>query len=146
MPKEFHRSERVSELLHRLVSDVVRNEVHDPRVSLVTITDLHLSRDLTVAKIYFTSLDDQADLDEIATVLQKAAGFIRSKIGREIRLRTTPELRFFKDDVELSGRAIGTLIADAVSRDDERRGSDDTTDDTTDGATDEDNDEHGSKS
>lgn len=118
MPKEFHRSERVSELLHRLVSDVVRNEVHDPRVGLVTITDLNLSRDLTVAKIYFTSLDDQADLDEIAQVLQKAAGFIRSRVGREIRLRTTPELRFFKDDAELRGRAMTALIDKALSRGD----------------------------
>lgn len=123
MPKEFHRSERVSELIHRLVSDVVRNEVHDPRVRLVTITDVHLSRDLSVAKLYFTSLDDEADLDEIATVLQKAAGFIRSQIGREIRMRTTPELRFFKDEVELRGREMSALIDKAVSRDDDLRGS-----------------------
>ncbi len=141
MPKEFHRSERVSELLHRLVSDVVRNEVHDPRVGLVTITDLQLSKDLTVAKIYFTSLDDQADLDEIATVLQKAAGFIRSKVGREIRLRTTPELRFYKDEVELRGRAMSALIDNAVSRDDARRGNEDESGD----ATEEGGDEHGSK-
>ncbi|MFK8029451.1 MAG: 30S ribosome-binding factor RbfA [Gammaproteobacteria bacterium] len=132
MPKEFHRSERVSELLHRMVSDVVRNEVHDPRVSLVTITDLQLSRDLTVAKIYFTSLDDEADLDEIATVLMKAAGFIRSRIGREIRLRTTPELRFFKDDVELRGRAMSALIDDAISKDDARRVDDESADENSD--------------
>ncbi|MEM7083693.1 MAG: 30S ribosome-binding factor RbfA [Pseudomonadota bacterium] len=127
MPKEFHRSERVSELLHRMVSEVVRDEVHDPRVKLVTITDLQLSRDLTVAKIYFTSLDDTADLDELADVLQKAAGFIRSRVGREIRLRTTPELRFFKDDIELRGRAMSAMIDRAVSQDDARRpsGSDD---------------------
>ncbi len=131
MPKEFHRSERVSELLHRLVSDVVRNEVHDPRVYLVTITDLQLSRDLGVAKIYFTSLDDKADLDEIAVVLQKAAGFVRSKIGREIRLRTTPELRFFKDDVALRGREMSELINRAVSEDEARHeGGQASTDDT----------------
>lgn len=132
MPKEFHRSERVSELLHRMVSDVVRNEVHDPRVGLVTITDLQLSRDLTVAKIYFTSLDDQADLDEIAIVLQKAAGFIRSRVGREIRLRTTPELRFFKDEVELRGRAMSALIDSAVSSDDAKRPDESDESDSTD--------------
>lgn len=141
MPKEFHRSERVSELLHRLVSDVVRNEVHDPRVSLVTITDLHLSRDLGVAKIYFTSLDDDADLDEIAIVLQKAGGFIRNKVGREISLRTTPELRFFKDNVALRGRAMSELINNAVAQDEARHDNEDASDDDIDTS-----EEHGSKS
>jgi len=112
MPKEFHRSERVSELLHRIISDVVRSELRDPRVRLVTITDVQLSRDLSVAKIYFTAMDDQADLDEIATVLGRAAGFIRSQVGREVRLRITPELRFYKDEAELHGRRIGRLIND----------------------------------
>ena len=117
MPKEFHRSERVSELIHRLISDIVRNELRDPRLRLVTITDLQLSRDLAVAKVYFTSMDDTADLDEIAGVLGKAAGFIRSQVGSEIRLRSAPELRFFKDEAELRGRHMSRLISDAVSKD-----------------------------
>lgn len=117
MPKEFHRSERVAELIHRVISDVVRNELRDPRVRLVTITDLQLSRDLTVAKVYFTSLDDSVDLDEVEQVLGKAAGFIRRRVGREVRLRQTPELRFFKDAAELHGRQISQLIDGAVSSD-----------------------------
>jgi len=110
MPKEFHRSERVAELIHRVVSDVIRNEVHDPRVRMVTVTDIQLSRDLGVAKLYFTSLDDSDNLDEIADVLTKASSFIRRRVGKEVRLRVTPELRFFKDEAELRGREMSALI------------------------------------
>lgn len=117
MPKEFHRSERVAELIHRIISDIVRNELRDPRLRLVTVTDLKLSRDLTVAKIYFTSMDDSVDLDEVAEVLGKASGFIRKRVGGEVRLRQTPELRFLKDVAELHGRQVSKLIAGAVSSD-----------------------------
>ncbi len=114
MPKEFHRSERVSGLLHRVVSDIVRNEVRDPRLNLVTLTDLQLSRDLSVAKIYFTSMDDAAELESIKTVLNGAAGFIRSRVGREVKLRIMPELRFLVDEAELHGRRISGLINDVM--------------------------------
>lgn len=132
MPKEFHRSERVSGLLHRVVSDIVRNEVRDPRLKLVTLTDLQLSRDLGVAKIYFTSMDDQAELSEIGEVLNKAAGFIRSRVGREVKLRIVPELRFLVDEAELHGRRISGLINTVMSKE-AQKASDDAASHETDG-------------
>ena len=117
MPREFPRARRIEEQLKRLLSDLVRREVKDPRVGLITITSAEVSRDLTHAKIYFTPFAGSGDPAAALEALQHAAGFLRHQVRNQMRLLVAPELVFHIDDsVERSAR-LSELIHDAVESD-----------------------------
>jgi ribosome-binding factor A len=120
VPREFSRSRRIEENLKRLLAELVRREVKDPRVGLVTITAVEVSRDLTHAKIYFTPFAGQGDAAESLQALRHAAGFLRHELRHELRLRVVPELDFRIDESIERGARVSTLIADAVASDERR--------------------------
>ena len=112
----FARSERVAEQLRRDLAMLIREKVKDPRVGMVTILDVTVSKDLSHAKVWFDVLD--AEQGKVAEeTLNRAAGFLRRELGREFKLRITPGLRFFYDDTQLRGNNLSALIDKAVAED-----------------------------
>jgi ribosome-binding factor A len=117
MPREFPRARRIEEQLKRLLSELVRREVKDPRVGLITITAVSVTRDLTHAKVYFTPFAGIGDPETALEALQHAAGYLRIQVRNQMRLRTAPELVFQLDDSLERGARLSTLIHDAVESD-----------------------------
>jgi ribosome-binding factor A len=124
MPKEFSRSQRVAEQIRRELAELIRQEVKDPRVGFITLTDVEITPDYAHAKVYFTSMTGEEGLDEILTGLRRASGFLRRELGRRVRIHTTPELHFHYDKSVEEGSRLSQLI-DKVVREDEARGRDD---------------------
>jgi ribosome-binding factor A len=117
MPREFPRARRVEEQLKRLLSELVRREVKDPRVGLITITSVEVSRDLTHANVYFTPFAGSGDAESAREALQHAAGFLRHQVRNQMRLRVAPEIQFHVDDSVERGARLSELISDAVESD-----------------------------
>ncbi len=117
MPREFPRARRVEEQLKRLLAELVRREVKDPRVGLITITAAEVSRDLTHARIYFTPFAGVGDAVAAQDALQHAAGYLRHQVRNLMRLRVAPELEFLVDDSIERGARLSALINDAVASD-----------------------------
>ena len=120
MPREFPRARRVEEQLKRLLSEQIRREIKDPRVGLVTITAVEVSRDLTHAKVFFTPFAGVGDSEAALEALAHAAGFLRHQIRKEMRLRVAPELDFRVDDSVERAARLSALIHDAVENDHHR--------------------------
>lgn len=93
-----YRAGRLAETIKKEISNILRDEIKDPRIGFVTVTDVEVSLDLRNAKIYFSVLGDKDKRKGTIDVLNKANGFIRSELGRRIRLRFTPELLFKIDE------------------------------------------------
>lgn len=120
MPREYPRARRVEEQLKRLLSELVRREVKDPRVGLVTITAIAVSKDLSHARVYFTPFAGAGDAAATLEALRHAAGYLRLQVRNQMRLRVAPELDFRLDDSVERGARLSALIHDAVE-DDRRR-------------------------
>lgn len=95
-----HRPERMAEAIKKEVADLLRNEIKDPRVGFVTITGVDVTKDLSYAKIFVSVMGKDDQRTETLNALQKAAGYMRSEIGRRIKVRHAPEL-IFKLDTSL---------------------------------------------
>jgi len=117
MPREFPRARRIEGQLKRLLSELIRREVKDPRVGLITITAVSVTRDLSHAKVYFTPFAGIGDPEIALEALQHAAGYLRIQVRNQMRLRTAPELVFQLDDSLERGARLSTLIHDAVESD-----------------------------
>lgn len=122
MGRDFTRSRRVEEQIQRLLSDLIRAQVRDPRVAGVVITEVRASRDLSVAWIQYSLIGTEARpspeaLAGVQAGLDKAAGFLRSQLARELAARTVPELRFRYDEAAQRGRDLDQLIDTAVATD-----------------------------
>ena len=117
MSLEFNseRGLRVGAFLREELSRILLRGTNDPRFELMTVTDVRLSRDLSVADVYVSSLsaDTGADRDELVETLRHAAGFMRSQVAQRQRLRRTPRLRFHYDDLLESGPRLEALIDEA---------------------------------
>jgi ribosome-binding factor A len=111
------RLRRVADQIQRELAGLVRTELKDPRVGLVTFTGVEVSPDLAHAKVFFTVLGDAAARAATAGALQRAAGFLRSMLGARIKLHNTPELHFVYDESVESGIRLTHLIDDAVAAD-----------------------------
>ena len=104
------RSERVADLLLEIISQLLVKEVSDPRVSAVTLTGADVSPDLRHAKIFFNVLTGSGDKREATAGLKSAAGFIRGRAGKALKLRLVPTLEFVYDDSEERARRIDDLL------------------------------------
>ncbi len=117
MPREFSRSQRLGNQVLRSLNELLRFETKDPRLQGVTLSAVDLSRDLSVARVYFSILDPNLDPLPVQQGLEQATGFLRSKLGRAIKVRHVPELRFEHDDSAAEGQRIADLIAGALESD-----------------------------
>ncbi len=120
MPREFPRARRVEEQLKRLLAELIRREVKDPRVGLITITSAEVSRDLTHAKVFFTPFAGVGNAEAALEALRHASGYLRHQVRNLMRLRVAPELDFHIDDSVERGARLSALIHDAVESDRQR--------------------------
>jgi len=119
MAKEYSRTQRVADYLQRELAALIQREVRDPRVGMVSITGVNVSRDLGHAKVYYTELgsDSIEDATESTEVLNKASGFLRSQLSRDSSMRSVPQLRFYFDSSVGQGRHLEDLIRRAADAD-----------------------------
>jgi ribosome-binding factor A len=109
------RLRRIADQIQRELSDILRNELKDPRVGMITLTGVEVSPDVAHAKVFFTSLGDAAALAATEEGLRRAAGFVRSTLGRRLKLHNVPELHFHYDASVERGFRLSKLIDEAVS-------------------------------
>jgi len=117
MPREFTRAERVSDAVQQELAVLIRDEVRDPRVGMVSVTDVDVSRDLAYAKIHVTFIGDQTqkEIDEAMAALNGASGYLRKLLASSIKLRITPKLTFLFDESGRRGQHLSALIDYAIS-------------------------------
>lgn len=113
--KAFPRSRRVAQQIQRALSELIRRDVRDPRLGMVTITEVRMSPDLSYAQIYYSVLG--AERATAQKILDAAAEMLRGPLGRALQLRHAPELRFVVDELIESGAHLSALINQAVSQD-----------------------------
>lgn len=118
MPKEYARSERVAQLINRHLAVILRDDVNDPRVSVLTITDVEVTKDLRQAKVFMTGmLEEKADIDKTMQAVERASGFIRRSLANAVELRHCPTLIFAYDDSISQGARMSALIDKALKSD-----------------------------
>ena len=125
------RDLRVADFVRDEVARILQRDMRDPRVgSFVSVNDVKVSKDLSYAEIYVSSLqaETEEDKSELITVLNKAAGFFRSELAKRHTTRTTPRTRFHYDELVERGPRIEKLIGKAVSQDESRGTSGDVED------------------
>ena len=115
------RGARIADQIQRSLAELIRLEVRDPRVGLVTLTGVELSRDQSHAKVFFTVLGAEHDAEAAARGLANAAGFLRSALARELTTRKVPELHFEFDASVERGMRLTRLIDEAVAPPPKRR-------------------------
>ncbi|WP_062197899.1 30S ribosome-binding factor RbfA [Massilibacterium senegalense] len=104
------RVNRVAEQMKKEVSDIIAHKIKDPRVGFVTVTDVEVTGDLQQATVFISVLGDEEQKEASLVGLEKAKGFIRSEVGKRIRLRKTPELFFAFDESIQYGNRIDELL------------------------------------
>jgi ribosome-binding factor A len=109
------RLRRVADQIQKELSGLLRTELKDPRVGMITLTGVEVSPDLGYAKVFFTTLGDAEALSRTEAGLKRAAGFLRSELGHRLKLRITPEIRFLHDASVERGVRLSKLIDDAVA-------------------------------
>lgn len=116
MAKEYPRHERIGEQIQRDLSELIRKEIKDPRMSpIVTVAEVKVSADLSRASVYITVLDDKGKAS--VDVLNRASGFLRGQLGQRLRLRMIPHLHFIYDTTAERGAHLSALIDKAVAAD-----------------------------
>jgi ribosome-binding factor A len=120
MPREFSRNQRLGAQVQRVLSELLRFETKDPSLHDVSLTSVDLSRDLSVAKVYFSLLDPNDDPQPVCDGLARASGFLRARLGQALDIRHVPELRFVHDDSIAQGFEISRLIDRATGPDSDR--------------------------
>ena len=126
MAREFGRPQRVAEQIQRELALLIQRELKDPRVGMVTVSAVEVSRDLAYATIFVTFLgkDETEEIQSALAALQHASGFLRSQLGRIIRMRLTPHLTFKYDHSLVRGRELSSLIDEARARDSDNKKND----------------------
>ncbi|MCP5162710.1 MAG: 30S ribosome-binding factor RbfA [Hahellaceae bacterium] len=125
MPREFSRLDRIADQMQRELANLVRNSMKDPRLGMVTINGVRVAKDLGYADVYITLLsvdevfESSPEVKETLAVLNHAAGFLRSELGRLMMLRVIPRLRFHFDSSVGYGRHMSYLIREAREKDQE---------------------------
>lgn len=111
-----NRAERVAQQLHKEVAAMVRGELKDPRIGMVTITGVDLTPDYAYLTVHFSVLpDDDETVARTVEGLNASAGYVRSKIGRRVRIHTTPDVKFVQDSSTARGMAMSILIDNALA-------------------------------
>ena len=117
----FKREERVADEVKRIVADLIRTELDDPRVPVFTsLTEVTVSKDFNYADLYVSVLADRDGKEEAVKALNNAKGFLRSALAKRIDLRVSPELRFHLDDSFDKGKRIDELLAQVRESDAKR--------------------------
>ncbi len=122
--KEYSRSERMASQIQRDLAGIIRSQLKDPGVVAPSILDVEVSKDLSVAKVYFSVLDPDTAESTLSS-LNHAAGFLQREVGRNLKARVTPRLQFIYDDTDIRGRQLSDLIDSVIASDKDRARHDD---------------------
>ena len=117
MPKDYSRAQRIAEQIQREMAELIRLELKDPRVGLVTITGVEVTQDYEHAKVFFTLLGEAQQAADSLVGLQRASGFLRSQLSRRMQLRIIPQLHFIYDESVERGIHLSKLIDEAITQD-----------------------------
>jgi ribosome-binding factor A len=119
MAREYERTQRVADYLQRELAELIQHELRDPRLGMVSITGVEVSRDLAHARVYYTVMgaDSDEEAGECTDVLNRAAGFLRRELSRDSTLRSVPQLKFCFDSSVGRGRQMEDLIRRAADAD-----------------------------
>lgn len=125
MNYDFDRSERVGDTILRELAQLIQREIRDPRLGMVNVTAVKVSRDLKHARVFVTFVDPEGEQDILRQieVLNKASGFLRSQLSDHIMMRVIPKLHFEFDESVLRGSQMTRLIEEIAER--EKRDSED---------------------
>jgi ribosome-binding factor A len=115
MPRDSARVYKIGDQIQRELAELLRTEVKDPRLGLITLTSVEVSRDKEHAKVFYTRM--QGETREAQAVLEKTAGFLRAQVARRMRLRIMPTLSFAYDNSVEHGMAMDRLIDQALASD-----------------------------
>ncbi|KPH61008.1 ribosome-binding factor A [Pseudoalteromonas porphyrae] len=127
--REFSRTDRVAQQIQKEIAVILQREIKDPRLGMVTVSAVEVSRDLSYAKVFITvfNIEDENAAKQSANVLNEATGYIRSLLGKRIRARIMPELKFVVDNSLMEGMRISNLV-DSIIREDNAKHVDDEAD------------------
>lgn len=117
----MERSQRVAEEIRKIMSEAIRKEIKDPRLPMMsTVTEVKVNRDLSLATIYVSTLGGEDKKKDMMLCLDKAKGFLRSKLARELGLRVAPEIRFHLDESIEIGMRMSQLIDKVIAEDESK--------------------------
>ena len=122
MPKGPARNLRVADQIQRELAEIVRTDLKDPRVAMITLTGVEVTPDYAHAKVFYTLMGSAEQREETAAGLKQASGFLRSAIARRIKLHSIPQLHFVYDASVERGFELSRLIDEAVAGKKEPRG------------------------
>ncbi len=117
MAQEFSRARRVGEQIQQILAQLIQREIKDPRVGMVTITAVKVSKDFEIAKVYISVLGDADKIASTMDGLNHAAGFLRTELSHQLKLRSTPKLNFVYDASLEQGNRLTSLIDSAIAAD-----------------------------
>jgi ribosome-binding factor A len=132
--KSYPRSRRVAQQIQQSLSELIRRDVRDPRLGMLTLTEVRMSKDLSYATVYYSVLG--ADAAQAQEILDAAAPMLRGPLGRALGIRHSPELRFVRDELIEGGARLSALIHRAVKEDESRHVDDPDADGAGQGGTD----------
>jgi ribosome-binding factor A len=107
---DMRRPERVADMLREEIAQIVGYELEDPRLTMVTVTDVRLSQDLRDASVYVTVAGDESETAKALVALRHAAPYVRKQVGFALSLRHTPEIHFVRDTIEEQGARVDQLL------------------------------------
>ncbi len=116
MPKDYSRALRIADQIQRELADLIRNELKDPRIGMITLTGVEVSHDYAHAKVFYTTLRSESDNFLTGKGLEHAAGFLRSHLAHRLKLRVVPQLHFIYDESVERGMRLSQLIDEAVAQ------------------------------
>ncbi|MBW1694950.1 MAG: 30S ribosome-binding factor RbfA [Deltaproteobacteria bacterium] len=108
--KPFARSDRVSGQIQKVLSDILRKRIKDPRLEMTTITGVNMSSDLRMARIYFTTSGSQKSVEEATEGFKSALGYVKRTLASQLGLRYMPDLKFFHDESFNYGSHIDKIV------------------------------------
>ena len=126
MAKQYSRTQRIGDQIQRELAILIPQEIKDPRLGLITITGVDVSRDIGHAKVFITVMGDNPPevIKENLKVLKDTAGYLRMLLGNAMKLRSVPSLHFYYDESITRGAHLSALIEQAVSEDQRNTESD----------------------
>ena len=119
----MRRAERTADTLKEEIAQIVGYELEDPRLTMVTVTDVRLSSDKRAARVYVTIAGDEKEHEAALAALKHAAPYVRKQLGLSLNLPRTPEIHFVRDRVEEEGERVDQLLQE-IEREWESQGKD----------------------
>ncbi len=116
MARDFNITDRIGDVMMRELSVIIQQELKDPRVGMITIAEVRVSKDLAYAKVFVSVMMEEKSAETLEG-LNKAAGFLRAQLAKRMSIRVIPQLRFVYDDTTIKANRISRMIDDAVASD-----------------------------